>query len=139
MLEDLVEPKPFIKTLYRGLRLGHEDNVAIVHPFVFMLRRILFAAAIVFMANHGVIAAVVLQVVCVGVGSFVAVYRPWRDPLINLQHLANEVLLYIVLSLEATMSVTASYEMVQTIGHILIGAIAVTFLLNISVCVYVAV
>ena len=60
LLEDLVVAKPFIKTLFSGLKLGHEDNVAVVHPFMYIMRRVFLAMAIVLMANHGTVAVLVL-------------------------------------------------------------------------------
>lgn len=37
------------KTLFYGLRHNHERNVAVIHPLMFMLRRIIYALVIVFM------------------------------------------------------------------------------------------
>ena len=35
-------------TIHSGLRLNHPRNVALIHPVIFILRRILFVAAIFF-------------------------------------------------------------------------------------------
>lgn len=37
------------KTLYYGLKRNHQRNVAVIHPLMFLLRRIIFALVIVFM------------------------------------------------------------------------------------------
>ena len=37
------------KTLYYGLKRNHPRNVAIVHPLMYMMRRIIFAFMIVYM------------------------------------------------------------------------------------------
>ena len=39
------------RTLYYGLRRNHERHVAVVHPFMFLMRRIIYALVIVFMAT----------------------------------------------------------------------------------------
>ena len=37
------------RTLHYGLKRNHERNVAIVHPLMFILRRVIYALVIVFM------------------------------------------------------------------------------------------
>ena len=44
--------RPSYRTLFYGLKRNHPHNVAIVHPIVFILRRILFAVIIVFLATN---------------------------------------------------------------------------------------
>jgi hypothetical protein len=39
------------KTLYYGLKMNHPRNVAIVHPLMFTLRRIVYALSIVLIAS----------------------------------------------------------------------------------------
>ena len=64
MLEDLVTVKPEFKTLFSGLKLGHPENVAVVHPLVFLLRRIFFSIGIIFLGHYGVVTLSVLQLSC---------------------------------------------------------------------------
>ena len=42
----MVELNPRYKTLFTGYKLNHPRNVAMVHPTLFLLRRIIFTACI---------------------------------------------------------------------------------------------
>ena len=48
-LADSVKEPSRSKTLYYGLKRNHPRNVAVVHPLMFLFRRIIFALVIVFM------------------------------------------------------------------------------------------
>ena len=61
LLSRIVPIKPYYATLFKGLKVGHPQNIALVHPFVFILRRVFLAYAIVFMRNQGVLAVLILQ------------------------------------------------------------------------------
>lgn len=50
-LEDLVDVNPRYETLFTGLKLNQPRNSAVVQPFTFIVRRILYAALIVFMPH----------------------------------------------------------------------------------------
>jgi len=58
---------PRFKTLYYGLKMNHPHYVALVHPVVFLLRRILFATIIVFMVNfmvYNILGVFLLMLTC---------------------------------------------------------------------------
>ena len=61
LLSKIIPIKPYYATLFKGLKVGHPENVALVHPFVFILRRVFLAFAIIFMRNQGVLAVLILQ------------------------------------------------------------------------------
>ena len=46
--ERMTTPQHY-RTLFFGLKRNHERNVAVVHPLMFLLRRIIYALIIVFM------------------------------------------------------------------------------------------
>ena len=59
---DLIEKPTRYKTLYYGLKLNHVRNVAIVHPLMFTLRRVLYALTIVLMPNWPLIGTWILLI-----------------------------------------------------------------------------
>ena len=65
-LEELVEVSSAYRTLFYGLRRNHEHNMAVVHPILFIMRRILYAIAIVYMQGESLplFAALILLVTC---------------------------------------------------------------------------
>ena len=40
------------KTLYAGLKLNHERNVAVVHPLIFIIRRAFLSLIVIFMDDQ---------------------------------------------------------------------------------------
>ena len=44
---ELIEKPKRFKTLYYGLKLNHPRNVALIHPLIFTLRRIIYAFSVV--------------------------------------------------------------------------------------------
>ena len=50
-LEDTVQLSQKYKTLHYGLKRNHERSVAIVHPLMFLTRRVIYAAVIVFLGD----------------------------------------------------------------------------------------
>ena len=63
-LEDEVELNSCYKTLFLGLKKNHPHNVAVIHPLIFLLRRVLYALIIVFMVNSPYFGSVLLMVSC---------------------------------------------------------------------------
>jgi len=49
-IEELIDPNRVFKTLFSGLKVGHPENVALLHPLFFLLRRLFVAMAIVWMS-----------------------------------------------------------------------------------------
>ena len=50
-IAERVQVSNFYRTLFYGLKWNHEHNVAMVNPLAFVLRRVLYALVIVFMAD----------------------------------------------------------------------------------------
>ena len=48
-IADSVQKPARIRTLYYGLKVNTERNVAVVHPLMFLIRRVIYALVIVFM------------------------------------------------------------------------------------------
>ena len=104
------------RTLFLGLRLNHPHNATIVHPMIFILRRITYAATVLFMANASILGIYLLSVICIGVISFVILEKPWKDSFIAKQHIFNEIALYMIFSAAIACTLPISYEMSNYLG-----------------------
>jgi len=51
MMEKTVQVSPRTSTIFSGLKLNHQRNVAIVHPIMYLVRRLFLAITIVFMQD----------------------------------------------------------------------------------------
>ena len=102
LVEQLITVKPQYKTLFAGLKLSHPDKVAVVHPIIFLLRRLFLAYAIVFLgdSSHSAIVLTILHLLCLFSLCYSLVYQQWFARIHNLQHQGNEVLLYLFLTLQ---------------------------------------
>jgi len=74
-LESLIEKRPQYYTLFKGLKVGHSENVAIVHPLVFLLRRLFMAFAVILMGQYGVVVAAILQALTTFCVCYLIVYK----------------------------------------------------------------
>ena len=81
-LESLVQVKPRYKTLYYGLRRNHPHMAAVTHPLIFLLRRIIYAAIVLFMVHLPLVGTYLLCSICVAVVAFVILEQQWEDLLI---------------------------------------------------------
>ena len=66
MLADMVILDPHFKTLFSGMKLNHPDNVATLTVIYFLARRLLYAIAIVGLADMGIVGASLLQMASLG-------------------------------------------------------------------------
>ena len=101
-LEDEVDRtlRPYYKTLFVGLKLNHPQNVAIIHPILFVLRRIFYSACIVFLSDEDssvMIGIFLLLITSLLMGIFVFSVAQWKDRSLNRQHFINEFFLYLLL------------------------------------------
>lgn len=128
--------KPQYKTLFNGLKLSHPDFIAATHPLYFLLRRVLYAIAIVFMAEYGLIAAILLQLACLAQLCLTLNYRQWKDPFMHYQHVFNEISLHLILTLQISCATSSLNLSRQKLGNGIILVICVTLTWNIAVCIY---
>jgi hypothetical protein len=61
-IEDTVKQHKGYKTLFYGLKQNHERNVAVIHPLMYLLRRVVYALVIVFMDEITVWPVVIVMV-----------------------------------------------------------------------------
>lgn len=59
-LADSVEPRLAYKTLFYGLKKNQSHNMAVLHPLVFVLRRVLYALVILFLVQEAAFFGVLL-------------------------------------------------------------------------------
>ena len=84
VLEGQVKINPHYKTLFTGLKLNHPDNVTAIYPATFLLRRVLYGVAIVGMTGQGIASTFLLLFASLGSLCYLAVFRQWKNSLINL-------------------------------------------------------
>ena len=124
------------KTLFFGLRLNHPHNATVVHPMIFILRRITYAAIVLFMFNTSMIGAYLLSVICIGVILFVIIEKPWKDSFIARQHIFNEIALYMILCAAISCSLPMSSEMSTYLGWVMIYLIQAVMTTNFVIIAY---
>ena len=93
---DLVEKPIRYKTLYYGLKVNHARNVAVVHPLMYAVRRIIYAMTIVFLPHLRLLGPWIMLVGTLAMLAYVLTEWQWRAMLINHQHILNEVVTYLV-------------------------------------------
>ena len=137
-LAERVRVSNYYRTLFYGLKLNHEHNVAVVYPMAFVLRRILYAFVIVYMVGQMVIlGALLLLVSCLAMLVFVIQEAPWEDRSVNLQHFFNELVFYFVcVGLINFSGVLTESRPSLAHGWLLIGLIVISITYNVSVILY---
>ena len=80
---DLVRKPIRHKTLYYGLKLNHARNVAIVHPLMFTLRRIIYALSIVLIATLPLLGVWIMLVGTLLMLAYALVEWQWKARIIN--------------------------------------------------------
>lgn len=76
--------------------MNHPRNVAIVHPLMFTVRRIVYALSIVLIAGLPLLGVWLLLLGTLGMLAYTLLEWQWKDNVINWQHVFNETTTYIV-------------------------------------------
>ena len=71
------------RTLFYGLKHNHERNVAIIHPLMFLLRRIIYALVIVFLDEVMYYGVFIVMLSCLAMLAFACTEWQWKEPIIN--------------------------------------------------------
>ena len=82
-IESRVQLPPKYKTLYFGLKINHERYVAVIHPLMFLLRRIIYAVVIVYMAEQMICSVVVVMISCLIMLAYALSEWQWKDKFMN--------------------------------------------------------
>jgi len=83
-LESLVKVSDRYKTLFYGLKRNHPHSAAVVHPLLFLIRRLIYAAIAIFCLSVPIVGVYILSFICVAMISYVLVEQQWEDSLIAL-------------------------------------------------------
>jgi hypothetical protein len=92
--DDLITLKPHAATLHYGLKKNHPRNVAIVHPMMYLFRRIIFTLAVLLLDKTDVVGTMCIFVCTIAMLVYAIHERQWNNPLHNQQHIVNEVFTY---------------------------------------------
>jgi len=97
---------------------------------MFTLRRILYALAIVFLADYPLFGVWIVLGGTLCMLIFAMTEMPWRDPLVNNQHIFNELMTYLLC---ICLLLFNSFVAIQTrtlLGYGLIGLVSVFLVYN---------
>ena len=126
------------RTLFFGLKHNHERNVAIIHPLMFLLRRIIYALVIVFMDEVMYYGVFVVMLSCLTMLAFACTEWQWKERIINYQHIFDECTIYVICLLLLCFSNFVAPPVRWLIGWILIGVCFVYVIFNTIVIIYYA-
>lgn len=127
---DLVKKPIRHKTLYYGLKLNHARNVAIVHPVMFTLRRIIYALCIVLIATLPLLGVWIMLVGTLVMLAYAVTEWQWKARIINHQHIFNEITTYIV-CIHLLMFTNYNTAQVRVLlGFVLLGVFVIFLVYN---------
>lgn len=132
-LESLVQVNPRYKTLFYGLKRNHPHSAAVVHPLLFMLRRLVYAAIAIFCLSVPIVGVFILSLTCVIMLGYVLVEQQWEDQLIARQHIVNEVALYFILLLVMMCALPLAPSMLSPIGWAIISLTIAIQVFNLAI------
>lgn len=138
-LEDEVFVNPAYKTLFYGLKKNHPHNVAVIQPFMFLLRRVLYTFVLIYMANESymIYGVILLLMTCFANLLFITLETPWQEKIINQQHFVNEVIFYLVcVALMCFAGILTSEGPQTALGWTLVALVACMIIYNIVVILY---
>ena len=98
-----------------------------------MIRRLIYAALIVFIPHLSQIATMILLVTCLAILAFTLTEKPWSTPEMNKLALANETLLYVLIILIlASPSLTTDTGR-EALGWVIIAVVTLAIHTNLAV------
>jgi len=127
---ELIPKTQRVKTLHYGLKLNHPRNVALVHPLLYTLRRVVYALAIVFLAGYPLFGVWIVLSCTLVMIAFGLLEHPWKDPLINAQNIKNEFMTYLVCIFLLLFNGFVSTWTRHMLGFALIGLISIFIVYN---------
>lgn len=71
------------QTLFFGLKRNHASNVAVVHPIIFLLRRVILASVIVFMDKVHAWGVLIVMACTLTMLGYVLTLSQWREKSVN--------------------------------------------------------
>ena len=134
-LEALVDVNQRYSTIFEGLKLNTAHNSAVMQPISFLLRRVFYAALIVFMPHMPQVSMIALMSACILMLAFSLQEKQWKDVEMQNLAIANEVLFYALLVLVLACSCTATRDSVESsmLGASIIGVVTLSICVNLTV------
>ena len=74
--------------------MNHERSVAVVHPLMFLLRRVIYALTIIFFIQNLLFGVLITQAICMAMLAYALYENQWNESVINWQHIGNEIVIY---------------------------------------------
>lgn len=136
MIEDQVKLDKRYETLFLGLRLNTENNSAVTQPILYCLRRILYALVIVYMSHMPLIGISAMIIAVMIYLAFVIQEKPWKDSLVNTQHIINEAGLYLALIFLVTFKAVGDINVRDPLGYGFIALICLLVAYNMLIIVF---
>ena len=99
----------------------------------------LYAIAIVYMAEYGVTGAILIQISCLAQLCFICNFWQWKDSIVNLQHFVSEAALYAILALQISCACVSDSEFRHEAGKWIILIATLTVIWNMAICVKIGV
>ena len=133
MLADSVKEPQRYKTLYYGLKRNHPHNVAVIHPLMFLTRRIIYALVIVFMDQVPFWGVIIFMYMTLIMLAYALSEQQWKARIINQQHWFNESTLYLLSVLMLCFSDFLSPLMRYGLGFVLITIVFIFVIYNVII------
>ena len=135
-MESLVKVSDRYKTLFYGLKRNHPHSATVVHPLVFLIRRLVYACIVLFCLSVPIIGAYLLSWICVAMIGYIIIEQQWEDSLIARQHIVNEIALYLILTIVIICSIPLPASAMSPLGWVLISIVLVTLVFNLAIIAY---
>ena len=127
---DLIEKPNRYKTLYYGLKLNHPRNVAVIHPLMYTTRRIVYSLSIVLLANYPLFGVWILLGGTICMIAYAVTEMPWRDSIINHQHIFNEFMTYFICIFLLLFNGFVDARTRYNLGYLLIAVVTIFLFYN---------
>ena len=132
-------PNKHYETLFLGLKKNHPHSVALVQPISYLVRRVIYAALIVFMHDSPFFVTVALLCMSLALLAFVCSEHQWESSVVNWQHIVSEVGFYGCIILILYLSSVGIHSTTESdaIAWTMITVVFAFMLFN-TVCIFVS-
>ena len=129
--------RPLSRTLGYGMTVAQRGSQHSCHVFLFLVRRLAFAACIVFAYENVDFGAYALILTSFAMLSLNCKTALWREKLINIQFIGNELFLLVICSfmliLSGAYNGILSYQTEEKMASIVIGIVIAFMVFNVLV------
>jgi len=118
------------RTLFYGLRANEARASAVVHPLMFLTRRVIYAVVIVCMDEIPVWGVFIVMACCLSMLAYALTEWQWNEKIINYQHLFDEMTIYVLCIFLLLYSGYVARDMRYSLGWWMIGVCLLYVLVN---------